>query len=225
MKLQIPALVITEKLSLIRVTYIVSLIAIYISYFYPNISLITIDNDYFPVFIPTTYFLPSLILGLLFFIVSLYFLFKLPIRYTIISGLVGIFIHSTNYIYFFINYNINKTQFGNSGFVFNIWAYVSLVAYIITIFLISLLYREFYVSKNKDKSPIKKKVLELGIMYPRLEIREISEKCNGFPDVVINIVKEMIDNGEIYAEYFKNSKSITFNKLANINEMDGLSES
>ncbi|MBD3214456.1 MAG: hypothetical protein GF311_17725 [Candidatus Lokiarchaeota archaeon] len=62
-------------------------------------------------------------------------------------------------------------------------------------------------------------------MYPKLEIREISEKCNEFPDVVINVVKEMIDNGEIYAEYFKNSKSIAFNKLANINEMDGLLES
>jgi len=70
---------------------------------------------------------------------------------------------------------------------------------------------------------IKKTVLELGIKYARLQIAEISEVC-GIDDVqlIVDIVKDMIDNKEIYAQYFSSTKSVAFDQQANIDEIDKL---
>ncbi len=70
---------------------------------------------------------------------------------------------------------------------------------------------------------IKMTVLDLGTKFTRLEIREIREKCKvDHEDLIIKIIKEMIKNNEIYAEYFKSSNSISFNQQANIDEIDDL---
>ncbi len=70
---------------------------------------------------------------------------------------------------------------------------------------------------------IKKTVLNLGTKYTRLEIREIAEKCAiDNEDLITKIVKDMINNKEIYAEYFSSSNSISFDQQANINEIDKL---
>lgn len=72
---------------------------------------------------------------------------------------------------------------------------------------------------------IKKLVLELGIKFTRLEIREIGEKSSiDDEDIIIEVVKDMIKNNEIYAEYFSSSKSIAFDQQANIDEIDKLME-
>ena len=39
---------------------------------------------------------------------------------------------------------------------------------------------------------------------------------------IIDTIQEMIENTEIYAEYFKSSKTVAFNKQANIEEIDTL---
>lgn len=70
---------------------------------------------------------------------------------------------------------------------------------------------------------IKKLVLELGIKFTRLEIREIGEKSSiDDEDIIIEVVKDMIKNKEIYAEYFSSSKAIAFDQQANIEEIDKL---
>ena len=70
---------------------------------------------------------------------------------------------------------------------------------------------------------IKKLVLELGIKFTRLEIREIGEKSSiDNEDIIIEVVKDMIKNKEIYAEYFSSSKAIAFDQQANIEEIDKL---
>ena len=66
-------------------------------------------------------------------------------------------------------------------------------------------------------------VLELGIKFTRLEIREIGEKSSiDDEDIIIEVVKDMIKNKEIYAEYFSSSKAIAFDQQANIEEIDKL---
>jgi len=70
---------------------------------------------------------------------------------------------------------------------------------------------------------IKKKVLDLGTKFTRLEMREISEKCNiDNEDLIIKVVEDMIKNEEIYAEYFESTKAVAFNQQANMEEIDSL---
>ena len=73
---------------------------------------------------------------------------------------------------------------------------------------------------------VKKTILELGIKFARLQIAEISEVCS-IDDVQLieDIVKDMIENKEIYAQYFSSTKSVAFNQQANIDEIDKLMES
>ena len=73
------------------------------------------------------------------------------------------------------------------------------------------------------KSIIKKTILDLGIKFARLQIAEISEVCD-VDDVrlIVDVVKDMIDNKEIYAQYFSSTKSIAFDQQANIDEIDNL---
>ena len=74
-----------------------------------------------------------------------------------------------------------------------------------------------------NKLIIKKTVLELGSKFPRLQIAEISEVCS-VDDVqlIIDNVKDMIENKEIYAQYFSSTKSVAFDQQANIDEIDKL---
>ena len=40
--------------------------------------------------------------------------------------------------------------------------------------------------------------------------------------LIVDIVKDMIDNKEIYAQYFSSTKSVAFDQQANIDEIDRL---
>ncbi len=70
---------------------------------------------------------------------------------------------------------------------------------------------------------VKKAVLDLGIKFARLQIAEISEVCD-IDDVqlIVDTVKDMIDNNEIYAQYFSSTKSVAFDQQANLDEIDNL---
>lgn len=70
---------------------------------------------------------------------------------------------------------------------------------------------------------IRRVVLDLGTKFTRLEIKEIKEKCYvESKDLIVNVIKNMIKNHEIYAEYFSSSSAIAFNQQANIEEIDNL---
>lgn len=70
---------------------------------------------------------------------------------------------------------------------------------------------------------IKRTVLDLSTKFTRIEIKEIREKCEvDYEDLIIKVIKEMIKNKEVYAEYFKSSNSISFNQQVNIAEIDKL---
>ena len=83
-----------------------------------------------------------------------------------------------------------------------------------------------WVQKNLDicnKHMIKKTVLELGTKFGRLQIAEISEECDIKDEqLIVDTVREMIDNKEIYAQYFSSTKSVAFDQQANIDEIDKL---
>ncbi|MBD3214459.1 MAG: hypothetical protein GF311_17740 [Candidatus Lokiarchaeota archaeon] len=77
---------------------------------------------------------------------------------------------------------------------------------------------------EKNRVLIKRTILELGTKYPRIEMKEIAEKCGELPDLIIDVLQKMIKNEEIYAAYFKTSQTVAFNQQANINEIDLLME-
>ena len=83
-----------------------------------------------------------------------------------------------------------------------------------------------WAQKNLDicnKHIIKKTILELGTKFTRLQIVEISEECNVKDEqLIVDVVREMIDNNEIYSQYFSSTKSVAFNQQANIDEIDKL---
>jgi len=83
-----------------------------------------------------------------------------------------------------------------------------------------------WVQNNLDicnKHIIKKTVLKLGTKFARLQIAEISEECAVKDEqLIVDTVREMIDNKEIYAQYFSSTKSVAFDQQANIDEIDKL---
>ena len=71
---------------------------------------------------------------------------------------------------------------------------------------------------------IRKTILDLGTNYTRLKIAEIAEKSKALHVTIIAVVKKMIENKEIYAEYFESSQSVAFDLQKNIDEIDKLME-
>jgi len=69
----------------------------------------------------------------------------------------------------------------------------------------------------------KKFMLNSGTKYERIRINEIMEKIQIRNEkLVIDTVASMIKDGEIFAEYFESTKTILYNKTANIREIDNL---
>jgi len=83
-----------------------------------------------------------------------------------------------------------------------------------------------WIDKNLvlcDERTIKKTIIDLGTKFTRLEIVEIVEKTGIDDDsLIIKTVSDMIENKEIYAEYFSSSKVVAFNQQAIINDIDKL---
>jgi len=75
-----------------------------------------------------------------------------------------------------------------------------------------------------EEVTIKKTILDLGTNYTRLKITEIAEKSKALHVTIIAVVKKMIQNKEIYAEYFESSQSVAFDLQKNIDEIDKLME-
>jgi hypothetical protein len=74
----------------------------------------------------------------------------------------------------------------------------------------------------KEEAIVKRKIIEFGGKIARLKVKDISEKSNVDTSTVFKILREMIKYQEIYAEYFKSSKTVAFNQIANIENIDSL---
>jgi len=85
-----------------------------------------------------------------------------------------------------------------------------------------LLLFQFILKEDDDESIIRKTILDFGTKLTRLKIDEIAEKTETFHKTIIKVVGEMIDNGKIYARYFKSSNSVVFNQERNVKNIDEL---
>ena len=100
----------------------------------------------------------------------------------------------------------------------------ALITGIFCLFGLLIIYGTFLylnISQNKgDRASIINIIKDLGTKYTRLEIREISEKCNKDPGLILKIVKCMIERQEVFARYFTSSKAVAFNQKANISKIE-----
>ncbi len=72
-------------------------------------------------------------------------------------------------------------------------------------------------------SIIKRIVINLATKFARLEIIDISEKTGiNDEDFIIEVIEEMIQNNEVYAEYFSNYKTINFDQQSNVEQIEKL---
>jgi len=81
-----------------------------------------------------------------------------------------------------------------------------------------------YVSKDIEKiNKIKKHILEMSTRFTRVELAEIIELTEvKDKNIISQTIMNMINNKEVYAQYFSSSKAIVFDQQANINEIDNL---
>ena len=74
----------------------------------------------------------------------------------------------------------------------------------------------------KEEAIVKRTIIKFGGKIARLKVIDISEKSNVDTSTVFRILFEMIKNQEIYAEYFTSSKTVAFNQIANLENIDSL---
>lgn len=154
--------------------------------------------------------------GFLFILISGLYLYRLKIRKAVIFGIVGNIIYVIT-VFFFTFVYIQGRDLQLLELIF-LWVFSSIVNLIVLILLRS----EKKELTFEDEMTIKKIVLDLGMKYTRLEVREISEKCGCDSDSIIEVLNSMIVNKEIYAEFFKSSNTVSFDQQANIDEIDEL---
>lgn len=76
--------------------------------------------------------------------------------------------------------------------------------------------------REKDIISVKKTLLEMSTKFTRLKVKEIEEKSGVDEGTIISVITSMIENNQIYAYYFKSSKTVAFDQKANIKEIDNL---
>ena len=102
---------------------------------------------------------------------------------------------------------------------------LNIVILIISITILIYLHKSRKKVGFSDETKIRQIILDAGTKFSRIKIKEISEYSNVDKISIIKVIKEMVQNREIYGEYFKNSRTISFNQVANIEEIDNLLES
>jgi len=158
-------------------------------------------------------------IGPLFVFFSIAYVFYLNINRAILTGVVGCTIIGFIIGGIFIigsSINLNPSNL--------LYLFIGLLLIIIMCSVNVVLFEFKSRQDIEEEAVIKRIILDLGIKFTRLEVKEISEKCKVDRTTVLEVLKNMIENQEIYAEYFKTTKSVSFNQQANIDEIDKLME-
>lgn len=151
---------------------------------------------------------------------SIISLHNLKFRFFVYSGILGYSLISLNFILSFIKLFLFPEYGYEYGLTITLNFSISfLIITIISFFFMTLAKS---IESNKKKIDVRKKILNFGIEFTRLEIKEISAKCKEDSELIMKIVKEMVENQEIFGDYFKSSKTLVFNQQANIDQIDDL---
>lgn len=78
------------------------------------------------------------------------------------------------------------------------------------------------VPHYRGEAEVRKFVLSFSTKHPDFKLNKLAMLCSVDKDFAKSVVNKMIDNKEIYAEYFNYSKKFAFNRRANLEEIDEL---
>ena len=155
------------------------------------------------------------------FLSSLTLIHNLKWKISFIAGILGCFIFGLDILFYrFIsglNYYSSYVMGGLDQLYFFSFVYLTCWGILLIVNILLLFTRP---SKRIDN--LKTQILDLSTKFTRLTIGSISEKLNKDPILVKNIINTMVENKEVYGEYFDITKTITFDQQANINEIDQL---
>lgn len=210
-----------KALLTVKIVYTGLLFFLLIALFFPVLYLILEGSEQYPMrYLGFDFFYIGGSIMFFIFLLSVILVFLMRMRFALILGISGCLLMGINMFFFSVPVMYFDQEV--TGYYITWGYYVNIFILILfsTINLI-LLFGKFAV-REVNKNLIKKTVLELGIEYANLEVREISEACNVNKMAIIDTIQEMIENNEIHAEYFKSSKTVAFNKQANIEEIDNL---
>ena len=154
--------------------------------------------------------------GLPLIFLSNFYLYRLRIIRSMIIGIIGWIMMGILLLFLFIVFIVYPYMINSILFI------ICIILLLTSIFIIILLGIIKSESNFDEQAKVRKNILDLGTKFTRLEVREISEICRVDRDAIIDVIKKMIVNKEIYAEFFKSSKTISFNQQANIDEIDEL---
>jgi hypothetical protein len=109
------------------------------------------------------------------------------------------------------------------------YSYITSISFSFIILIIAgitscvIVIRSFILkSKELDIFSIQKTILELSTKFTRLRVPELAEKCSVDDTTIVKVIRNMIKNHEIYADFFKSSQTIAFDQQRNIDELDQL---
>lgn len=157
-----------------------------------------------------------LIIGIFPIALSSIFTFFLNLNKTIMFSSLGLFILVPTMVIPLITLPLHLISPYLSEFITN-FIFPSII------FAILLLLIFFKVRPNyKKQAIVRKKVLSFSTNYSEFKIYELAQICSTDKDFIKSVVKKMIKNNEIYAEYFKNTKKFAFNIKSNLEEIDKL---
>ena len=187
--------------------------------FTPSLAIITHGGGYWTLHTYNSFLLSGAI-ELLLISYSIISLHNLKLRLAILFGFLGGIILGMNLLVFRIEIGLFPLQ----GYQYQILSgfYLIIVGCVITFILNTLMLIPRLTESREKRESLKRKILDLGTQFTRLEIKEISEKCNQDYELIIRIIKNMIINREIYAEYFNSTRTIVINQQANIEHIDDL---
>lgn len=102
---------------------------------------------------------------------------------------------------------------------------LNIVILIMSIYILIYLHKSRKNVDFSEETKIRQIILDAGTKFSRIKIKEISENSKVDKISILKVIKDMIQNREIYGEYFGSSRTISFNQVANIKEIDNLLES
>lgn len=151
--------------------------------------------------------------------IPVYFFFKLLIR----TGTFLTYIINIPIVFVLIFYLYYIDPLSDVPSNIGLFFLSLIISSLILVFSLTLI---LYLSNLKPKFEqiqiIKKKILELSTKITRIEMREASELSKIDKDTVKKVMKEMVQNKEVYGKFFSTSKSLVFNQIVNIEEIDNL---
>lgn len=158
------------------------------------------------------------ILCILFISISILSLILTRLNFAILSGIISQICNG-----YLISVSINTFRY-YLNIVNLVFTILNIAILILSINLLIYLYKSRKRVDINEETKIRQILLDAGTKFSRIKIKEISEYSKVDKTSIISIIQKMIQNKEIHGEYFKSSRSISFNQIANIEEIDNLLE-